>query len=70
MGFMYVLPAHRGKGVNQKIIDTLKDWSIAQNVTEFRLQVYNDNQPAVKAYEKVGFTKLMIEMRMDVDGKI
>jgi RimJ/RimL family protein N-acetyltransferase len=67
MGFMYVAPGHRGKGVNQKIIDALKEWSLSQNVTELRLQVYNDNQPAIKAYEKIGFAKLMIEMRMDLD---
>jgi ribosomal protein S18 acetylase RimI-like enzyme len=64
LGFMYVKPEHRGKGVNQKIIDALKEWSIAQGMTELRLDVYNDNLPAIKAYEKVGFSKLMIEMRM------
>jgi RimJ/RimL family protein N-acetyltransferase len=27
------------------------------------LQVYYDNLPAIKAYEKIGFSKLMIKMR-------
>jgi RimJ/RimL family protein N-acetyltransferase len=66
LGFMYVEPAHRGKGINQKIIDTLKDWCAAQNITELRLQVYHDNLGAIKAYEKVGFVKLMLKMRMDI----
>jgi ribosomal protein S18 acetylase RimI-like enzyme len=65
MGFMYVAPNHRGKGVNQKIIEALQEWSIAQGVTEFRLEVYNDNLSAIKAYEKIGFSKLMIYMRME-----
>jgi GNAT superfamily N-acetyltransferase len=26
LGFMYVEPAHRGKGINQKIITALKKW--------------------------------------------
>jgi ribosomal protein S18 acetylase RimI-like enzyme len=65
MGFMYVDPNHRGKGVNQKIIEALQEWSIAQGVTEFRLEVYNDNLSAIKAYEKIGFSKLMIYMRME-----
>ena len=66
-GFMYVDPDHRGKGVNKKIIEALQQWSISQNVTEMRLEVYNDNIPAIKAYEKVGFTKYIIEMRMDLN---
>jgi GNAT superfamily N-acetyltransferase len=67
LGFMYVMEAHRGKGINYKIIEALKDWSIEQNITEFRLEVYNDNLPAIKAYEKTGFKKHMIEMRMGLN---
>ena len=63
LGFMYVDPAHRGKGVNQKIITALKKWATERNINELRLQVYYDNLPAIKAYEKVGFSKLMIKMR-------
>ena len=66
LGFMYVEPAHRGKGVNQKIIVALKTWAATQNVTECRLQVYHDNLPAIKAYEKIGFSKLMIIMRSEI----
>jgi len=64
LGFMYVLPAYRGKGVNKMIIDALKEWSGAQGITELRLEVYNENEPAIKAYEKAGFSRHMIEMRM------
>lgn len=64
LGFMYVKPEHRGKGVNQKIIGALKAWSAAQGITELRLDVYHDNLPAVKAYEKAGFSKLLVEMRI------
>ena len=64
LGFMYTDPAHRGKGVNKKIIDTLKNWAAAQNITELRLDVYYNNVSAIKAYEKAGFNVHMIEMRM------
>lgn len=67
LGFMYVLPEHRGKGVNQKIMDALKIWAKTQNVSELRLQLYNDNASALQAYEKIGFTKNMIEMRMSLN---
>jgi RimJ/RimL family protein N-acetyltransferase len=64
LGFMYVEPAWRGRNINQMIIEKLKQWSITKGITELRLDVYYDNLPAIKAYEKAGFTKLMIHMRM------
>jgi GNAT superfamily N-acetyltransferase len=66
LGFMFVVPEYRGKGVNQNIIKALQQWCTAQNIIEMRLEVYNDNLPAIKAYEKLGFEKLMLEMRMPV----
>ena len=70
LGFMYVDPNHRGKGVNQKIIEVLKQWSIAQGITEMRLDVYVNNMTAIKAYEKAGFTKHIVEMRMNLDPEM
>ena len=64
LGFMYVLPAYRGMGVNQAIIEELKKWTVEHGLTEIRLEVYNDNIGAIKAYEKAGFKKRMIEMRI------
>lgn len=66
LGFMFVEEAHRGKGINQQIIEELKHWCAAKNIFELRLQVYQHNAPAIKAYEKVGFEKHMIEMRMGI----
>jgi GNAT superfamily N-acetyltransferase len=68
LGFMFVAPANRGKGVNQKIIEALKRWAVAKNITEMRLDVYNDNIAAIKAYEKAGFKRHLIEMRMGLSG--
>ncbi|TDE53905.1 GNAT family N-acetyltransferase [Flavobacterium sp. GT3P67] len=64
LGFMYTDPNHRGKGVNAKIIEALKDWCNLQDVFELRLDVYNDNTSAIKAYEKAGFEKHLVNMRM------
>lgn len=66
LGFMYVVPQHRGKGIINKIIDYLKAWAAAKQLTELRLEVYTENKPAMSAYEKIGFSKLLIEMRMPV----
>jgi GNAT superfamily N-acetyltransferase len=64
LGFMYTDPDHRGKGVNAQIIETLTNWVRSQNVFEMRLDVYNDNPSAIRAYEKVGFKKHLINMRI------
>ena len=69
LGFMYVVPEYRGQGINKKIMDVLKDWAIAQNITEFRLEVYCDNVSAIKAYEKFGFSKYFLEMRFNLDDE-
>ena len=63
LGFMYTVPQYRGKGVNQAIIAALIEWARSKNLTEIRLEVYAGNTPAVKAYEKAGFTKNLVEMR-------
>jgi ribosomal protein S18 acetylase RimI-like enzyme len=70
LGFMYVLPEYRGQGINKKIMDVLKNWAIAQNLTEFRLEVYNDNVSAIKAYEKFGFKRYFLEMRYNLDDEM
>ncbi|HMD00672.1 MAG TPA: GNAT family N-acetyltransferase [Ferruginibacter sp.] len=63
LGFMYVRPAHRGKGVIQAIIEKLNEWAITKGVREIRLQVLDENIVAKKAYEKIGFKGHMLEMR-------
>ena len=63
LGFMYVLPAYRGQGVNMAVMEALEAWTRLQGITELRLDVYYENEAAVKAYEKVGFTKHMLSMR-------
>ena len=64
LGFMYVDPAYRSQGINGKIIDALKKWSLEKNITELRLQVYDENVSAIKAYTRAGFSRYMLIMRM------
>lgn len=66
LGFMYVVPQHRGKGVNKMVIDALAVWSVSQHIAELRLDVYQQNEAAIKAYERCGFTRHMIAMRMGI----
>ena len=64
LGFMYVRPAYRGKGINSKIIYALQSWSLSKNINELRLDVYYDNLQAIKAYTKIGFLNYLIQMRL------
>lgn len=64
LGFMYVVPEQRGKGINKMIIEALSDWARSEKITELRLDVYHGNSAAIQAYEKAGFHKHMVEMRM------
>lgn len=66
LGFMYVEPAYRGKGVNRAIINVITSWAKEKGITELVLDVYVDNEPAIKAYEKAGFKKHLIQMRMSI----
>jgi ribosomal protein S18 acetylase RimI-like enzyme len=48
-------------------METLKAWATTHRISELRLEVYAENLSAIKAYEKVGFQKHMIEMRINLD---
>lgn len=69
LGFMYTNPDYRGMGINGRIIDELRQWAKEQGLMELRLTVYNENEPALRAYEKVGFKRHIVEMRMRTEGK-
>ena len=65
LGFMYTDEDYRGLGINAMIVEELKKWSNQKGFKEIRLTVYDENLPAIKAYEKVGFKKHIIEMRLE-----
>lgn len=63
LGFMFTEERFRGKGINAKIIDALVKWCELIDVFEIRLDVYSQNASAIKAYEKAGFSKHLLNMR-------
>jgi RimJ/RimL family protein N-acetyltransferase len=67
LGLMYVDPRYRGQSINGQIVERLKQWCRTKGVSELRLDVYSDNLIALGAYEKAGFSKHMIEMRLRLD---
>lgn len=69
LGFMFVTEAHRGNGLNGLIIEKLVQWCQSKDIYEIRLDVYEENPQAIRAYEKVGFKKHMITMRLDANDE-
>lgn len=66
LGFMFVSPDYRGKGINREIINQLIQWGRSRQVFDFYLDVYAENIAAIKAYEKVGFTPSLVEMQLSL----
>jgi ribosomal protein S18 acetylase RimI-like enzyme len=65
-GMMYVHPSYRGKGINKIIMEELKKLVRKRGIHEMRLEVFAQNESAIKAYEKVGFTNHIIQMRLSL----
>lgn len=66
LGFMFVKPEFRRRGLNNLLVEDLKKWVLSKGITEVRLEVYSYNESAVKAYEKAGFKQLLTTMRCDI----
>lgn len=66
VGLVFVTPEYRGMGVNKMMLHALKDWSRSRNIFEMRLEVYDGNGRAKRAYEKEGFVPHMLVMRTDL----
>mgnify|MGYP003314595767 FL=1 len=62
---MYVIPKYRGQGINGQIMNDLINWGKAQGYTEFQLDVYAENESAIKAYAKAGLVPEILTMRID-----
>lgn len=66
IGFIFVKPAFRGKRISNLILESLKKWGKEKNLKELRLDVYSNNPSAIKSYERFGFTKSLVNMRIDI----
>lgn len=66
IGFMYVKPNFRGKRISSLILEALKAWAEEKNLNELRLDVYSNNPSAIKSYERFGFIKSLVNMRIDI----
>jgi ribosomal protein S18 acetylase RimI-like enzyme len=49
---MYVKPEYRGEEFNKIITDELINWARSRNIQEIRLDVYAENESAIKHTKK------------------
>jgi ribosomal protein S18 acetylase RimI-like enzyme len=66
IGFMYVKSSFRGQRISGLILESLKDWAKEKELKELRLDVYSNNIGALKSYERFGFSKSLVNMRMNI----
>ena len=69
LGFMFVPEEHRGQGLNQLIIKKLIEWCKGKGLSEIRLDVYQTNESALRSYEKAGFKRHLITMRLNAEDQ-
>ncbi|MCH3881251.1 MULTISPECIES: GNAT family N-acetyltransferase [Tenacibaculum] len=65
IGFMFVKPSFRGKKISGLILESLKNWAKKESLNEIRLDVYHNNPAAIKSYERFGFNKSLVNMRLE-----
>ena len=62
IGFLYVCPELRGRGIVREVENYLTDWAKSRGIKHADLEVYSENISAVKAYEKAGYKPLTQRM--------
>ena len=55
---MATLPQARGKGAARNVLAALADWAGAHEADRMYLQVERDNIPALRLYERTGFSEI------------
>lgn len=53
---MWVHPSMRGRGVGAALVTRIIEWARAERFPELRLWVVEGNEPAIRLYERMGFT--------------
>ncbi|KAB8075879.1 acyl-CoA N-acyltransferase [Aspergillus leporis] len=62
---MWVVPAVRGRGIGDALIAAVEEWAQGIGATRLRLEVVEDNNPALNLYLRNGF----IEVELESDGQ-
>ena len=58
---------HRGKGIGTKLLEHIKEFAIENNCTDLYLTVNEENEGAIKVYEKFGMKVKSIAYSMELN---
>jgi len=63
-----VLPAYRGRGIGRQLVEAAVDLARERGGAWALLQVRDDNEPALRIYDGLGFTRLYSTTEMERNG--
>lgn len=64
---LYVSPEHRCRGIGSALMQHAEDWAKARGDYQIGLQVFQQNQPALRLYEKLGYRPQSLLMIKPLD---
>ncbi|MGB3298600.1 MAG: GNAT family N-acetyltransferase [Phormidesmis sp.] len=63
---LYVAPLHRHKGLGTALMQQAQSWAKAQGYQQISLQVFEDNEAALKLYAKLGYQSQAKWMSLEI----
>lgn len=54
---MWTAPKHRQRGIGRLLVDAVLHWARGRDTRVLQLMVTSINQPAIRFYERLGFTR-------------
>ena len=54
---MWTAPAHRQRGVGRLLVNGVLNWTRGRNARVLLLKVTSNNEPAIRFYQRLGFTR-------------
>ena len=54
---MWTAPTHRQRGIGRLLVDEVHEWARGHNARVLHLMVTSNNEPAMRFYERLGFTR-------------
>lgn len=54
---MWTAPTHRRQGVGRLLVNAVLNWARGRNARILQLMVTSNNEPAIRFYQRLGFTR-------------
>jgi ribosomal protein S18 acetylase RimI-like enzyme len=54
---VWTAPKHRKRGIGRLLVNEVLNWALGRNARELQLMVTSNNEPAIRFYQRLGFTQ-------------